>query len=443
MALSDNRRQRTVMLCAMYLAQGIPWGFMVTSVAAYLAEHGVDDAEIANLIAAVMYPWTFKLVWAPIMDSLTVRSMGRRRPWIIGAELLMAASLLALMTVDNLEGQLETLKWMFFMHNVFASLQDVCTDALAVDILPPEEQGRVNGLMWGWKLVGKGVGGAGLAWVISVWSFQAAIMVQFAILMGIMLFPIMLLERPGEKRMPWSQGQAGEIGPGGNIRGLSAIFRDLFTGFSILTTSAYAIYATIHVAGWGIVEVISKPVYTQRIKWTFVDYSYVEGWSIFPQLFGAIIGGWLCDRLGRKTIMFSGFGTYGLMAIVFGMFPQMWEQNWFATGYLLCSPGILALGSVGFLSMGMKLSWTTSAATMFTVFMTLSNVGHVIGTKITGYLRADLDLSHEETFITAGIVMCAPMLLLLCVRPKKIEEAEAKISLAALDGQPTIEETTP
>ena len=104
MALSDNRRQRTVMLCAMYLAQGIPWGFMVTSVAAYLAEHGVEDAEIANLIAAVMYPWTFKLVWAPIMDSLTVRSMGRRRPWIIGAELLMAASLLALMTVDNLEG---------------------------------------------------------------------------------------------------------------------------------------------------------------------------------------------------------------------------------------------------------------------------------------------------------------------------------------------------
>ena len=120
----------------------------------------------------------------------------------------MAASLLALMTVDKLEGQLETLKWMFFMHNVFASLQDVCTDALAVDILPPEEQGRVNGLMWGWKLVGKGGGGAALAWVIDAWSFQAAIMVQFAILMGIMLFPILLLERPGEKRMPWSQGQA-------------------------------------------------------------------------------------------------------------------------------------------------------------------------------------------------------------------------------------------
>ena len=52
----------------MYLAQGIPWGFMVTSVAAYLAEHGVDDAEIANLIAAVMYPWTFKLVWAPLIN---------------------------------------------------------------------------------------------------------------------------------------------------------------------------------------------------------------------------------------------------------------------------------------------------------------------------------------------------------------------------------------
>ena len=423
MALSNNPRQRIVMLCAMYVAQGIPWGFMVTSVASYLAQHGVSDGDIADLTAAVLFPWTFKLVWAPIMDSMTIRSMGRRRPWIIGAELMMAASLLALMTIQNLEGELETLKWMFFMHNVFASLQDVCTDALAVDVLPPKEQGRVNGLMWGSKLVGKGAGGAGLAWVMSEWGFQASIIVQFVILLGIMLFPIMMLERPGEKRLPWSEGHAIDLGATRNVRDPSEVLSDLFKGFSILTTTAYVMYGLVHVAGWGIIEVITKPVYTQRLEWTFVKYSGVEGWTIFTQMFGAVVGGFLCDRIGRKTIMFIGFGGYGLMAIIFGAFPEMWEQEWFAQAYLICNPGVLALGSVGYLSMGMKISWTKSAATMFTVFMTVSNIGHVIGNKAAGIIRTDWNLSHEQSFIAAGAVMIVPLLFLLVVRPKKVDEA--------------------
>ena len=94
MALVDNRLQRTSMLCAMYVAQGIPWGFMVTALANHLAAHNVGDAELGKLTAIVLVPWTFKLVWAPLIDTVTIRSMGRRRPWIIGAEIMMAVSML-------------------------------------------------------------------------------------------------------------------------------------------------------------------------------------------------------------------------------------------------------------------------------------------------------------------------------------------------------------
>ena len=44
--------------------------------------------------------------------------------------------------------------WVFFVHNCFASLQDVATDALAVDLLEDDERGRVNGMMWASKLLG-------------------------------------------------------------------------------------------------------------------------------------------------------------------------------------------------------------------------------------------------------------------------------------------------
>ena len=39
MSLVESRWQRTLMLCALYVAQGIPWGFMLITLPAYLAYH--------------------------------------------------------------------------------------------------------------------------------------------------------------------------------------------------------------------------------------------------------------------------------------------------------------------------------------------------------------------------------------------------------------------
>ena len=189
MALIDNRAQRMTMLCAMYLAQGIPWGFMTIALISYLTERGVGDAQAGELTAIVLLPWTFKLIWAPMIDTMTVRSMGRRRPWIIGAELMMALSLLGILAAGDLTENLRLLGWMFFVHNVFSSLQDVSTDALAVDILPYEEQGRTNGLMWGTKLIGKGIGATVMAHIIDAWGLPAAVLAQMIVLLVIMLRP--------------------------------------------------------------------------------------------------------------------------------------------------------------------------------------------------------------------------------------------------------------
>ncbi|MEO2031598.1 MAG: hypothetical protein ABGZ35_05900, partial [Planctomycetaceae bacterium] len=92
MALSNNRTQRMSMLCAMYVAQGLPWGFMLNTVVSFITDtdETVSATEISNLTAMILVPWTFKLVWAPLIDSMTIRSMGRRRPWIISAQLMMA-----------------------------------------------------------------------------------------------------------------------------------------------------------------------------------------------------------------------------------------------------------------------------------------------------------------------------------------------------------------
>lgn len=466
MALSNSRFERLVTLCGLYVAQGIPWGFMLISLPAYLSdkygeavvplrwwgEPGVTDTDIGNLTAIILVPWSFKLIWAPIMDTFTLRSMGRRRSWIIGSELMMAATLLAFILVagQDLSAKLTPLVWMYFVHNCFASLQDVCTDALAVDILPEAERGQTNGLMWGSKLVGKGLGAAGLSLVLNAeWGgLGACVAIQIALLMLIMIIPIVFLERPGEKRMPWSQGQA--MGDSSTSAGnFSATFVNWFRAFTLPTMIAYLVFTLSKLLGSGINEIVTKTLYTQQLDWDDVEFSAVAGfWATGPIILGAVGGGYLADRFGRRLILAIGFGGFGLAAIVFALGHGYWDDRTFATSYIIVSDSLNAVASVGFLSLAMKISWSAAAATVFTTYMTLSNVSHIIGNKLAGPVReyfkygadsAEANMhSYMMTFWTIGVLSLLPLVFLLWVRPREVEAAEQRRLAAGTDEGPNV-----
>lgn len=449
MALADNRTQRIFALCALYLAQGVPWGFMLITLPSYLAyHHDVGDSDIGQLKAIILIPWSFKLIWAPIMDTFTLRSMGRRRPWIIGSELMMALSLLGFIFLSDPSGQLRLILIMYFVHNCFASLQDVCTDALAVDVLPREEHGQVNGLMWASKLVGKGIGAWGLSHVINWGGLNACVAVQVTLLLGIMMIPLFLRERSGEKRFPWSAGsEQAEVMA--SVRSPREVFTSYFHAFTLLPTLAFLAFSVTKIVAHGINEVVANTLTTQWLepRWTDTDFSTVSGLYSTPLIIaGALIGGYLGDRFGRRWILMVGFGGYGIVAILFALLPEMWSVRWFTSGYVLAYETFNAVASVGFLSMAMRISWTRSAAIVFTTYMTVSNLSHVIGNGLAGPLRqlfmfgqsipqagqahaadvlqANL-VSYELTILTAGVLSIVPLLLLIVVRPEVIDRARA------------------
>ena len=427
MALIDNRPQRIFFLCSMYFAQGLPWGFMATALPSYLSERGVGDKEIGHATAMILLPWTFKLVWGPIIDSFTVRSMGRRRTWILGAQFMMATSLLAMLTLGDFSiGSdsalwIDQLAWMFFAHNCFASLQDVATDALALDVLPANEQGRVNSLMWATKLIGKATGAVVMASLLNSHGLALAVWVQFGLLLVIMLVPLLLLERRGEKRFPWSRG--GAMGPESTegVRKPWVVAAEVLRGFSLPAAAACFAFGTLSNIGWGIVEVITKTLYTQRLGWDDESVSRVVAAAVVFELVGAMAGGWLSDRYGPRRAVWLGYGGYGVLACLFAMFPGLWGLSWFAAGYSLLNPGCLAVGNVGYLALSMRLSWTASAATMFTLLMTVSNLGHVIGNECAGKIRDDYQFGYEQSFWIAGTTVIVPLLFLFFVRTRDID----------------------
>ena len=181
----------------------------------------------------------------------------------------------------------------------------------------------------------------------------------------------------------------------------------------------------------GVIEVRTKPLYTRHLKWTFEEYSYWVSAAVAAELTGAVLGGFLADIFGRRTVMTMGFGGYGLLAIVYASQPDLWLHDWFSTGYLFLNPGFIAMGAVGYNSMGMELSWTRASATMLTIYMTLSNVGHVADNRLIGRLRDQWELTYRQTLFVGGLCMLLPLALILLIQPAQVDRARAENTAGA------------
>ena len=99
--LTDSPRVRYATGTMMYFAQGIPHGLLSITIPAWLASQGVSAADIGSYLAVIVLPWAFKLVTGPFMDRYQFRPMGKRRPWVLAAQLGLSLSLLALMLIEN------------------------------------------------------------------------------------------------------------------------------------------------------------------------------------------------------------------------------------------------------------------------------------------------------------------------------------------------------
>ena len=210
-SLTENQFRRYVSLSILYTAQGLPQGFTYVAFPAFLAVNDVSPVAIAQLWAAIALPWTFKFVWGPMVDGIQAPSYGRRRPWILFAQSGMVITLGALLFVSNLAESIQLVTLMLFIHNLFSSLQDVGVDALAVDVLQPDEVAKANGFMFAAKRAGYILGGAILGIMATKFGIKSAIVIQLPLLVLIMALPLFLRERPGDKLFPWSAARSSSL----------------------------------------------------------------------------------------------------------------------------------------------------------------------------------------------------------------------------------------
>lgn len=410
-AIGERKTLRLGVMSALYVAQGIPYGFVTVTLAAYLASGGANEAAIGDLTAFAMLPWAFKWLWAPLVDRFSHSYMGRRRPWIIVAQalLVMSAGILIVSPTDDLE----LLKWIMFTCNVFASLQDVSVDALAVDLLPESERGFANGLMYGGSYLGVMFGGAVLSTVLGFYGLQAAIVVMVIALGAIMMLPLLLREHSTDTL--WSLRARERARETTKKPGL---LRNLVKAFSRRSPLVAALLALLVLLGSQTITAVLTVLLVGKLGWKQEEFGQMMGGlPLVLGLAGSVGGGWLADRVGHKRMVAIASALLGAIWIVFGLAQSWWDNPDFIYVFVCAMELFLGTLSASLFALLMGVSWPMVAATQFTAYMALLNLGRTIGSKLAGTMR-DIFETHG-VFLALGATQIIVLLLLLAIDPRQ------------------------
>ncbi|GIR75741.1 MAG: hypothetical protein CM15mP78_04400 [Candidatus Poseidoniales archaeon] len=429
--LVDSYRARVITLSALYVAQGIPWGFITVTMVTFLAAEGANATDLAFLLTLGTAPWSFKFVWGPVIDYLQLPEFGRRRPWILIAQTGMITLLITMLMVPNLVDNIFLLGLLFFVYNVFTALQDVSTDALAVDVLQSHEFERVNSYMFTAKSLGGVIGGAGLGTIIGTVGVRGAFLIQIPILVLIMMVPLFMRERPGEKRFPWDDGEAVEVAKGSQkndeeVRDFGTIILNIRTAFSV-RSAQLGIAVSLVISLAFILVPILPLLFLQELGWSQEEFNATKGGIILlVTMLGAMAGGELGRRFGGKSMLMYAALSASLTSLVWGLFDHLWSDGLFMMLVWSIHTFLWAIVSICAYSLMMRVTWAKVGGTQFTGYMAMMNLSAIIGYQLAPIFAERYN--YQTIFYIAAVLETFVVLATLFIDP---EETDRTLNVAS------------
>jgi PAT family beta-lactamase induction signal transducer AmpG len=415
--LAESPRVRYATGAAMYFAQGVPFGLMNIALPAWLVSKGVGAAQVASYLAVLILPWAFKLLFGPLMDRWTFLPMGRRRPWVLGAQAGLAVSFLALCLVEDPVAQFGTLMLLCVLVNTFAATQDVAVDGMAIDLTPTDEQGRLNAFMTFGKAIGWSATSAVSGTLLVAFGLGVTALAASAVSALVFLGVCCVRERDGERILPWSSGAA--MAPARAGETFAAVFRDLhavlWSRASLVLMAIMVIDGMINGYGHALMPIAAVKLF---------GFSSAQ-WSQLVALMGltgAVLAlgiGPLIDRFGSKRMLLLTTVLVAVHAVLLAETQVLWTD----AGYVRLMLAVwVVLGPVTMvcvIALGMANCSSASSATQFAIYMSVANLGSSVGSKAYGMFASGL--SYPAAYLLLGGIAVALVAVLMVYRHRHPE----------------------
>src|SRR5574340_1450826 len=119
--------RRMLVSFVMGFSCGLPLLLTSTLLQAWMKKAGID-LTLIGLMALVGLPYTLKFLWAPFMDRFTISSLGRRRGWLLLAQITLALSVAGLGFADPARNPV-LMVFVALLVTFFSASQDIVVDA--------------------------------------------------------------------------------------------------------------------------------------------------------------------------------------------------------------------------------------------------------------------------------------------------------------------------
>jgi PAT family beta-lactamase induction signal transducer AmpG len=236
---------RLFVVTVLGFASGLPLALTGQAMQAWLTVDGVDIATI-GFLSLVGLPYTFKFLWAPLMDRFELPWLGRRRGWLVVTQLLMAGVLLLLAATPP-AGALRAFALLAVAVAFVSASQDVVIDAYRTELLPHGERGLGASLgVMGYRLAMILSGGIALIWTDPAqgggWTWPQVYRFMALLMAGLAVFSLVALPRVPHPEQPRSVA-------GHDVRGFLAVVAAVVFGVlmtdRVLTPLAQAALAPL------------------------------------------------------------------------------------------------------------------------------------------------------------------------------------------------------
>ena len=390
-------------------ASGMPLYILIQLVPAWLRDSGVSLAEI-GLFALVGLPYTWKFLWAPLMDRVTL-PLGLRRGWMLVAQVGLIVAIGSLGGIDPIT-QTSWVASIAVVIAVLSASQDVAIDAYRRELLPDKELGLGNSIhVQAYRISSLIPGSLSLVLADNLpWSQVFWITACFMAVGVLMTFSV---REPVREQRPTTDLKTAVLEPF-----LEYVQRRGWQSF--VTALAFMV---LYKLGDNMATALSTPFYLD-LGFSKTEIGLVaKNAALWPSIAGGLVGGLLMIRLGINRALWL-FGLVQMLSILgYAWLASVGPVLWMLAAVIGFEYLGVGLGTAAFTAFIARESSKTFAATQFALFTALAALPRSLANATTGYIVESM--GWVAFFLLCTALAIPGMLLLVWVAPWSEGDAPA------------------
>jgi len=387
--------RRMIVAFIMGFACGLPLLLTITLLQAWMKEEGVD-LTVIGLFSLVGLPYTLKFLWAPVVDRFTLPFLGRRRGWLLIAQLSLIASIVGLGMTDP-SAQPWGVAIAAILVTFFSATQDIVVDAYRREDLPDNELGLgsslyVNGYRLGMLLAS----GGGLILADHI-SFR-------------MVYVIMALcMLPGVITTLLTPEPSAPLGKPKTLK--EAVIEPLVEYFRRNGALLVLLFILLYKIGDTMASAMTTPFYLD-IGFTKTEIgAVVKLFGFWATIVGGLIGGMIMVYLGIIRSLWIFGILQGVSTAGFALLAKIGPSVPALAGVIAFENLSSGMGTSAYVAFMASITNKKFTATQYALLSSLMGIPRVVASAPTGFIAKHV--GWEVFFILCALIAIPGLLLIM------------------------------